>query len=75
MTSTETMSGAEGESIGDAAGGVEYEYEIDFEDDNASEFHAALDCCITHSRWLGGGECCSFRAASAGIVQAFRDAY
>ncbi|MDJ0419635.1 Lsr2 family protein [Rhodococcus opacus] len=60
------MSGDEGESIGDAVGGVEYE--IDFEDDNASEFHAALDCCIAHSRWPGGGEGCSFR----GIVRICR---
>ena len=51
-TSTETVSGD-----------VSAEYEIDLKDENASAFHAALDYCITHSRWLGGGERRSFRGS------------
>ncbi|MEU2005901.1 hypothetical protein ACH47B_32595 [Rhodococcus sp. NPDC019627] len=42
---------------------VSAEYEIDLKDENASAFHAALDYCITHSRWPGGGERRSFRGS------------
>jgi hypothetical protein len=48
MTSTETVFGDEGESISYALDNVEYQ--IDLEDENASEVHADLDA-FEAARW------------------------